>query len=389
MSLALSLVLTACGGGSSHPGDAGADRTPDAKAKLDTGAVDTGADRRDTGAGTEAGADRADTGGVDTHGDMTTSSADASDARDTGPGVDVQPDIAPDLAPDVAPDVQPDLPPIDTGTDAMAPSDASDGPPACGTGCPSTIQPDNLAYWFAADYGVTCTGGRVSAWANRGTLDPQIAPPSGKSGPLCNSTTPLGGRNAIFFDDSGADELSGVLQIDLDSALSGNDYTIFVVERRQSGAEGYVLGTALDPALLNTDCSQYAHAAYWLGYLPPYLLSGPYITLDGDTCEVPQMMPALFSMTNPVASLDIDLFDSSVGHACFSNGVAILSDNDMDPIDSLFQGYVGRAFQTLDSGSRPSRFKGDIAEIVIYSTALSSDERTAVSSYLATRWGLP
>jgi len=83
VSLALSLVLTACGGGSSHPGDAGADRTPDAKAKLDTGAVDTGADRRDTGAGTEAGADRADTGGVDTHGDMTTSSADASDARDT------------------------------------------------------------------------------------------------------------------------------------------------------------------------------------------------------------------------------------------------------------------------------------------------------------------
>ena len=211
----------------------------------------------------------------------------------------------------------------------------------------------------------------------------------GKSGPLCNSTTPLGGRNAVYFDAAGTDDANGVLQIDLDTALSGNDYTIFVVERRQSAAEGYFLGTALNPSVLATDCTKYNHVAYWFGYMPPNLLSGPYVmNLQGDDCEPQQMMPAPFSMTNPVASLDIDIFDSSVGHACFSNGVAISSDDDTDAVDSLLQGYMGRAFQALDSGTRHSRFKGDIAEVVIYSTALTSDERTAVSTYLENRWGL-
>ena len=102
---------------------------------------------------------------------------------------------------------------------------------------------------LAADYGVTCDGsGRVSSWANRGTLGTQIMPVPTKNGPLCNSTTPLGGRNAVYFDASRSDEASGLLQLNLNTALSGNDYTIFVVERRQSAAEGYFLGTALNPA---------------------------------------------------------------------------------------------------------------------------------------------
>jgi hypothetical protein len=413
VSLALSVVLAACGSSSSGPPkgmDSGVDHALDVKARLDTGtdqSIDTAADRHDSGVDTlgDVPSDRTDSGTIDTHSDMTTLVPDASDAadsaHDTGPSTDVQPDVAPDLAPDVppdlaldlAPDVSPDLSPTETGSDGTTPSDASDTSTDCGTGCPSTIHPDKLSYWFAADYGLACdNAGRVSAWTNRGTLGGQAKPATNKGGPLCTGLSMLAGRNVPYFDDIGTDDDSGVLFVDLSMALVETDYTIFVVERRQSAADGDFLGT--DSPTGNPpapDCSLYGHLQYRLGYMQSYLVSGPYVPDPNDpdmNCLVPLAMPPAFVPAHPAASLDIDSYDHTVGHAAFSDGVRIYVDTDMENIHSLTQGYLGRSISAFASGASHSRFKGDVAEVVIYSTALTADEQTAVSSYLSTRWGI-
>jgi hypothetical protein len=65
----------------------------------------------------------------------------------------------------------------------------------------------------------------------------------------------------------------------------------------------------------------------------------------------------------------------------------LYSDADLQPIDSLPDGFIGRAFQPLNGKTRHSRFRGDIAEIVIYAAVLTSSEIQSVSTYLSNRWG--
>ena len=50
------------------------------------------------------------------------------------------------------------------------------------------------------------------------------------------------------------------------------------------------------------------------------------------------------------------------------------------------QGYLGRAFQLPSTSD--SRYLGEVAEVVIYKAALTSDQVTAVSDYLKGRWNL-
>jgi hypothetical protein len=88
--------------------------------------------------------------------------------------------------------------------------------------------------------------------------------------------------------------------------------------------------------------------------------------------------------------LDVEVFDPAVGggHRTLSNGVQLVSDTDVDDVLLFADGYIGRAFQPLNSNTRHSRFHGDIAEIIIYAATLTNAEIDQVSGYLANRWGL-
>jgi hypothetical protein len=289
---------------------------------------------------------------------------------------------------DAPADVAGDVPQNGTGggggSDASAEGGSDTG--GCGVGCPSNVRPDALAIWLAADVGVQCdTNSRVSNWTNVGTLGGSATPPSGKRGPLCANPTKLAGRDVPYFDASGADDTDGVLTLDL-TPLVGHGYTVFVVERRQAATEGYFLGSSLPgPAVI--DCPSYAHYAYRFGYMPPYLTSGPYVLNDSeDDCFAPLGTPLAFSPGNPQAALDVEVFDAAAGHTLLSNGTSLGNDMDMTPIASLPDGFLGRAFQAVTGHS--SRFKGDIAELVIYADTLTGPQILDVSNYLAARWGV-
>src|SRR5262249_15517518 len=155
------------------------------------------------------------------------------------------------------------------------------------------------------------------------------------------------------------------------------------------------LGTSLNPNYLTLDCDFYSLIAYRLGYGftgsttpdPKYLYYGTYVT-DPDVggCLRPTTAPPAFSPRNPQGALDVEIFDSSrgAGHLVYGNGTMLSSDTFVDVIQSLPDGWIGRAYQSFTESGVPrhSRFKGDIAEIVIYNDKLSTTDVQAVSDYL-------
>ncbi len=206
---------------------------------------------------------------------------------------------------DAGVDAQPDSPmtdagPNDVGTDNSPTDTGGDTTPACGTGCPSTIQGDHLALWLAADFGVTCTSGHVSAWQDRGGSNLPVAPMSGKNGPQCG-VDQIAGRAALFFDRPGSDDNDGVLTVALDQILTDTDYTVFVVERRKSDTDGYILGTGGSGV-----CDSDTDMAYRFGYnaLGSPRCSSPAYSFDNDGdlgCLDPAFSVAAYSPSAPAA----------------------------------------------------------------------------------------
>jgi hypothetical protein len=66
--------------------------------------------------------------------------------------------------------------------------------------------------------------------------------------------------------------------------------------------------------------------------------------------------------------------------------VPVAIDSDTSPLSTASDGAIGRALvQTTILGVDP-RFRGDIAEVIVYDTALSDSDRAAVDTYLTNRW---
>ncbi len=414
----VSLALAACSSSNGTPNDSGSDGA-DAKARIDTGggdakndvsadqtvdhsntdtghdATDTGNDATDTGADHGPGGATGSGGATGAGGATTTDGAAGMGGASATGGATGTGGVAGAGAggADAGVDAQPDSPVTDSGPTDVAPDSpatdmSSDTTPACGTGCPSTIQSSHLALWLAADFGVNCMQGRVAAWQNRGNVSETVAPVSGKSGPQCG-VEQIAGRAALFFDRPNADDTDGVLTVDLNSILSGSDYTVFVVERRQTDTEGYILGTTGN----STSCDDLPDIAYRFGYDPAYtpmsFVAGPYSTdpVQGG-CIDPISQYATYSPTAP-AALDVEVFDQTVGHELAINSVVVDHNTEMTPIDSLPAAYIGRAFNALNLGARHSRYLGDVGEIVIYNAALSDGDRALVEGYLKQRWNTP
>jgi hypothetical protein len=245
------------------------------------------------------------------------------------------------------------------------------------------VQPQALVLWLSADVGVTCdqsTPPRVTGWQDRRAGSTVTLSPGLRMGPRCDGTM-LAGHPLPYFDKPSANIDDGVLPVNL-TALDGKSYTVLVVERRRAADARAILGTDVPaPTMLAMCPSDNSHLAYRFGYRSATLFSGGSYTGDADeNCLDPTVtVPAL---ATPTAVLSVDRLDSTVSHTIAYGSVQNPSD-DIDPMTSLMQGYLGRAYQ---SAAGDSRYVGEIAEVVIYSVALTSTEVTSVSTYLRTRW---
>jgi hypothetical protein len=269
--------------------------------------------------------------------------------------------------------------------------DAADG---AGFGLLSLTQlPPRL--WLSARRGLTCAGGRVSAWSDLSGNGDDAAPRSGQLGPQCRVGHLANGYELPYFSDpQNGNFIDETLDVDL-SFLVGTDYSIFVVERRSAdkapgGPGSFMIGTT-EPSSASI-CPAATDMALQFGYVYYDLNTGPSLAID-QVCDTQRgsVLPADTSVTAPLV-IDVAIVGKNEGKLLWTQGAPLGSYN--YPPRSAFLvsangGAVGRAlFTGQEPYAQDGRFIGDIAEVIVYDSALSNADRDSVEGYLRAAWGL-
>jgi hypothetical protein len=332
-------------------------------------------------------------------GDAPTEGSDVAEAGMAADAADVE----------ASDDASPDQPEAEASLSTEAGDDAaSEGSPDVGVDgapTPSGIQTSHLRLWLSADVGVTCTPqgpdsggiGRVTAWADKAGHGDDATLQHGQLGPQCS--VPGHAVNGVALPYFSAPHNGNVIDETLDVDLSflvGTDYTIFVAERRWADYAGGVyngleeiIGTTMPAAVEAqnpTSCSQVA-ANLVLDFGYRYGDSLPNIVLD-QWCDNPINAPVAPVPATPPAPLTVDtaLFDRSRGREVWANGIALVSNAATRPLAYASGGALGRALYLTTLSGNDTRFRGDIAEVVVYDAALENADRAKVESYLKRHW---
>ena len=159
------------------------------------------------------------------------------------------------------------------------------------------------------------------------------------------------------------------------TALTNTSYAIFVVEQRRSnGSNNYFMGGS----------STSAYANLILGYLSNSELRHSHYTDQLLYSSIP-------SYANPTPRIHTFIFNnlggtSASGKRYWLNGSGSSSTTNasdalqITPITSYAGSAIGRAFSHY--------FNGDIAEIIIFSRNLTTQERLGIESYLGKKYGV-
>ena len=230
-------------------------------------------------------------------------------------------------------------------------------------------QPNNVAncqLWLdASDIGtLTLSGGAVTAWADK----------SGQANNATAGTAPTLATNAYLSATSAGlgrvmrfDGAGSYLNVNL-GALNGSPYTIIALEVNGGKTNNsYFIGNtggALDQAL---------HMGY------------PDAT--GKTFRLGQWSDDLITYSSLVSStttprLWSGKLDTTAGHFLYLNGAQVASSASTAPVTgNLASGHIGSGFNTGNT-----LYRGDLAEIAVYSRALSDTERNQVEGYMNSKW---
>ena len=250
---------------------------------------------------------------------------------------------------------------------------------------PLTIQPDHLALWLTADQGLVCTDGRVTQWEDQSPRGTPALPMYGQLGPQCGLLSHAHDRVLLpyFSAPKTSNPLDETLDVDL-NCLVHVQYTLFVVERRwadyhdHSPAAEYLLGTTVE-GIADAGC---ATGAFQFGYA--YKLGGPELVLDQDCKQAAHTVGRVPDAGPAALSEESAEYSTTWGRALWIPGAPPAYVNDQTQIMAAYGGAIGRGI--VANSKLDTRFRGDIAEIVIYDTALDSEDKTKVEQYLGIHW---
>ncbi|MFT7086743.1 MAG: prepilin-type N-terminal cleavage/methylation domain-containing protein [Rickettsiales bacterium] len=155
------------------------------------------------------------------------------------------------------------------------------------------------------------------------------------------------------------------------SFLANSDYTIFVVEQRRSASKNFFLG--------GSDLST-TNGNLHLGYFDTDIV---YFALYNNFQD-----SAVTSYSSPTPVINSFRFNSSnsVSKTYYRNGVLqTLVCNTCDAAASLIS-YNGAMIGS--AATETNFFNGDIAEIIMFTRALSNQERLDIEEYLGRKWGI-
>jgi hypothetical protein len=354
-------------------------------------------------AATEGGSEGSSATGGD---DASTDSTMASDGSTTpdspdeaGPDADAGSGDAEhvDAAPaDAAPDV--DAAPADAGPDVLP--------------GPSAIDPGHLRLWLTADRGMGCTavpstdggvGRRVTYWADQSGHSDDAFLMLGELGPRCEVDGGAHAANGVQLPYFSAPQTGNVIDETLDvdlSFLTSPAYTVFAVERRWADYslnspqyQESILGTSEPPAVEAQNPQTCATVTPDQIFSLAYRYGDSALDLEFDQwCGVNIIYSGVSAVpSSPPAPLALDMvrLDPTSGHELWVDGDKVGTNTMTDPIVYASGGAIGRAFIVTTVSGQDMRFRGDIAEILAYDTALSDVDRVKVEAYLRGHWGLP
>jgi len=169
------------------------------------------------------------------------------------------------------------------------------------------------------------------------------------------------------------------LDINLSDIVNSN-YTVFFVERRQSGQNNsYFLASEN-----NTNCQDSLNLGY--DHTDSFTMSIGGVCFYPTSTYSPEVSPAF---TTPVTRIHSNIFNvrSEYGRYHYVNGqlARLFFDNaDPEPFFTL------TSYNSVHIGgsSAVGYFYGDIAEVIIFNVALKAEDRKSIERYLVTKWGV-
>lgn len=297
------------------------------------------------------------------------------------------------------------------GSDGGSNADGDGGPdagPCPGeTGCPALVGAGHLQLWLRGDKGMDCPVFRITTWHDQSTHGRDAIPVLNSDGgaalaPQCgvdkiNNLTvptftdpiPSGGTASTASNDE-------TLHVDL-GFLKGHEFTVAIVHKQST----YLYSTGLLSFANPTHVSSCASGnpgpinagAFWLGLTHDIYDGGN--EQYGTSLECYGTYPSTSSMA---PQLVVYTFDNATGHHLFINSVeSALFTSVGDASAANLTGVTQDGGENSVIGRLPPipafplnlRYKGNIAEIVAYDSALSAGDRFVVQTYLKTKWNLP
>ncbi len=249
---------------------------------------------------------------------------------------------------------------------------------------PTTVHSSSLQLWLTADAGIACdtapTPNRVTKWSDQSGKGHDATAPGNNLGAQCNvALHTLHGTNVPYFANPGY-PLVDYLDVDL-SFLANTQFTLFAVVRvwEWPGFQRYqpFVGTSgMDLGPSWTNSAENALNAN-LTFVKGAAIPENTVTLNALFAE-----PAA---PEPNAEFVMAWFDPSIGMQVWRNGTKLGEDTSamaMTPLPASAGGRIG------GSPGNAEAFKGDIAEVIVYTAALNGTERQAIEGYLKGHWGL-
>jgi hypothetical protein len=175
------------------------------------------------------------------------------------------------------------------------------------------------------------------------------------------------------------------LDVDL-SFLSGVEYTLFVVEQRWSD-RGQIGGALFMGTEATNETTPSPFDALQVGYVFYRGYTELSIDLTSYGTQTPMgAVPAVGNMLPAAATIDTFRFSHAGGLEIWVDGkLATSRAGDYVLGGPLSGGSIGRATYL----TRDMRYVGDIAEIIVFDTALAASEQVQIENYLGQHWMQP
>jgi hypothetical protein len=221
----------------------------------------------------------------------------------------------------------------------------------------------------------------VQKWRDLSGHTRDAVPPAGQPGPLCGaSAATIEGHPVVTFPRDATYPSGEYLEVDL-AAIVDRPFSIAIVElRRGDGVQGaWLLGSRL-PYPASLDCGPVnlnASEGLAIGYPGPFVFVA---TVWGPNCDILLGLPP--PAARPNGSLVV--FAPGTGITLFSQELTV-GPVASEGLKRSQLGFIGRGFDSA-VGVDDSRFAGDIAEIVIFDVALTTDQRKALQGYFRASW---